>query len=61
MKTLTEAARRCLDCAVPEDKVALTRETFAALRAGALSLADEGPEPAPIGVAGRRFGIRMAT
>jgi uncharacterized ferritin-like protein (DUF455 family) len=53
MKTLTDAAQRCLDCAVPTDKVALTRETFAALRAGALSLADDGTGPAPIGVPGR--------
>ena len=59
MKTLTEAARRCLDCAVPEDKVALTRETFAVLRAGALALTDDGAAPAPIGVPGRPARPRL--
>lgn len=59
MKTLAEAARRCLDCAVPEDKVALTREAFAALRAGALALDGGGVEPAPIGNPGRPARPRL--
>ena len=48
MSGLFDAAQRCLDCAEPEAKVALTRQAFAALRAGRLSLDDDGAMPAAI-------------
>ncbi len=53
MNGLFEAARRCLDCAEPEAKVALTRRTFDALQAGQLSLRDDGDVPAAIAAPGR--------
>ena len=53
MSGLFEAAKRCIDCAEPEAKLALTRETFGALRAGHLSLRDDGAQPEPIGAPGR--------
>ncbi|TAN06978.1 MAG: ferritin-like domain-containing protein [Rhodanobacteraceae bacterium] len=59
MNTLMQAAKRCIDCAAPEDKVALTCEAFADLRAGALSLAADGVQPAPIGAPGRPLRPRL--
>jgi uncharacterized ferritin-like protein (DUF455 family) len=53
MSGLFEAARRCLDCAEPEAKVALTCEAFDALREGRLSLCDDGAPSDPIGPPGR--------
>ncbi|HJR13992.1 MAG TPA: ferritin-like domain-containing protein [Rhodanobacteraceae bacterium] len=53
MSGLFEAAKRCIDCAEPEAKLALTRETFCALRAGHLSLRDDGAQPEGIGAPGR--------
>ena len=53
MTGLFEAAKRCIDCAEPEVKVVLTRETFDAFREGRLPLHDDGASPAPIGVPGR--------
>ena len=49
MSGLLSAAKRCIDCAEPEAKVALTRKTFDALREGRLSPADDGIPPEPIG------------
>jgi len=59
MSGLFEAAKRCIDCAEPEAKVALTRETFDALRGGRLSLHDDGVPPAPIGAPGRPVKPRL--
>ena len=59
MSGLFEAARRCIDCAEPKAKVALTRETFDALRDGRLSLRDDGVLPAPIGTPGRPAKPRL--
>lgn len=53
MSSLFAAAKRCLDCTQPADKVARTQEAFEALRGGCLSLADDGPIPSPIGAPGR--------
>jgi len=53
MTGLFEAAKRCIDCAEPEAKVALTRETFDAFLEGRLPLHDDGASPAPIGAPGR--------
>jgi uncharacterized ferritin-like protein (DUF455 family) len=59
MTVLFEAARRCIDCAEPETKVALTRETFDALREGRLALHDDGVPPTPIGTPGRPAKPRL--
>jgi len=59
MSGLFEAAKRCIDCAEPEAKVALTRETFDALRGGRLSLHDDGVQPARIGAPGRPVKPRL--
>ena len=59
MSGLFEAARRCIDCAETEVKVALTRETFDALRDGRLSLRDDSVLPAPIGTPGRPAKPRL--
>jgi uncharacterized ferritin-like protein (DUF455 family) len=53
MSGLFEAAKRCLDCAEPDAKIALTHETFDALHAGRSSLGDDGVRPEPIGTPGR--------
>ncbi|HEX5352950.1 MAG TPA: ferritin-like domain-containing protein [Rhodanobacteraceae bacterium] len=53
MSGLFEAARRCLDCSAPAEKVALTQQAFDALHAGRLSLDDDGVPPLPIGEPGR--------
>ncbi|MGN6789009.1 MAG: ferritin-like domain-containing protein [Rhodanobacteraceae bacterium] len=53
MNGLFEAARRCIDCAEPEAKVASTRQTFEALCAGRLSMHDDGVPPLPIDMPGR--------
>lgn len=53
MSNLFAAAKRCLDCAEPEGKVALTRQAFESLRDGRLSLEDDGVAPLPIGAPGR--------
>ncbi|TAM92707.1 MAG: ferritin-like domain-containing protein, partial [Rhodanobacteraceae bacterium] len=50
---LFEAAKRCLDCAEPETKVALTRQAFEALSDGVLMLTGDGAMPAPITAPGR--------
>ncbi|WHZ18862.1 MAG: uncharacterized protein OJF55_001011 [Rhodanobacteraceae bacterium] len=57
--TLFEAAKQCVDCATPEDKVALTRHAFEAWRAGKLALDDDGVRPAPIGAPGRPARPRL--
>ncbi|MBS0382933.1 MAG: ferritin-like domain-containing protein [Proteobacteria bacterium] len=51
--TLFDAAKRSLDCAEPEAKVALTRQAFAALHMGQLTTDDDGVAPAPISALGR--------
>ena len=53
MTGLFEAARRCIGCASPEEKNALTRAAFAAFHAGNLSLDDAGDPPVPITAPGR--------
>jgi uncharacterized ferritin-like protein (DUF455 family) len=53
MSGLFEAAKRCIDCAEPEAKVALTRRTFDALRDGSLPFVDDGVQPGPIDAPGR--------
>ncbi|TAN02594.1 MAG: ferritin-like domain-containing protein [Rhodanobacteraceae bacterium] len=59
MKGLFEAAKGVLDCAVPEDKVALTRRASDALRDGRLALDDDGIPPLPITAPGRPAKPRL--
>jgi uncharacterized ferritin-like protein (DUF455 family) len=59
MSGLFEAAKRCIECAAPEAKAALTREAFEALRGGRLTLCDDGGQPEPIGVPGRPAKPRL--
>lgn len=59
MNGLFEAAKRCLDCAEPEAKVALTRQAFGALCQGRLSIHDAGEAPAPIAAPGRPARPRL--
>jgi uncharacterized ferritin-like protein (DUF455 family) len=59
MSGLFDAAKRCIECAEPEAKIALTRGTFEALRAGRLSLAGDGIPPQPIGAPGRPARPRL--
>ncbi len=59
MSALFAAARRCIQCAVPEDKLVLTRQAFSDLCEGRLSLHDDGAEPASIGVPGRPVRPRL--
>ena len=59
MNGLFEAAKHCLDCAEPGEKVALTRATFDALREDRLPLDDGGLPPGPIGVPGRPARPRL--
>jgi uncharacterized ferritin-like protein (DUF455 family) len=59
MSGLFEAAKRCIDCAEPQAKVALTRETFDALRDGCLSLHDDDAQPLPIDAPGRPSRPRL--
>lgn len=53
MNGLFGTARACLEHASPEEKIALTRQAFAALGAGRLSLADDDVAPAAIAAPGR--------
>lgn len=53
MKSLFAVAEECLACVEPLVKVALTRAAFADLRAGRLSLVDDGVAPQPIAAPGR--------
>ncbi|HJP99639.1 MAG TPA: ferritin-like domain-containing protein [Rhodanobacteraceae bacterium] len=53
MNGLFAAAKRCLDCTDPADKVSRTHETIEALREGRLSLEDDGIVPLPIAAPGR--------
>ena len=59
MSGLFEAAKRCIECAEPETKIALTRETFDALRGGHLSLDGDSLQPNPIGPPGRPAKPRL--
>ena len=59
MSGLFEAAKRCIECAEPEAKVALTRGTFDALRDGKISLDDDSVRPEPIGIPGRPVKPRL--
>jgi uncharacterized ferritin-like protein (DUF455 family) len=59
MSGLFEAAKRCIECAEPETKVALTRQAFSALREGKLLLDDDGVPPEPIGAPGRPLRPRL--
>jgi uncharacterized ferritin-like protein (DUF455 family) len=53
MTNLLVAARRCLTAASPDEKVALTLQTVAALRRGDLPVFDDGAAQTPIGDPGR--------
>ena len=59
MSGLFDAAKRCIDCAEPEAKIALTRDTFDALREGRLSTAGDGIPPQAIGAPGRPARPRL--
>jgi uncharacterized ferritin-like protein (DUF455 family) len=59
MNGLFDAAKRCISCAEPEAKLALTRETFDALHEGRLTLRDGGVSPGPIGAPGRPAKPRL--
>jgi uncharacterized ferritin-like protein (DUF455 family) len=59
MDSLVTAAKRCIDAAAPDEKLALTRQAFEALREGRLALDDGGPAPMPIGVPGRPARPRL--
>jgi len=59
VKRLFEAAKRCIECGQPETKVALTRETFDALREGHLLLDGGDLQPEPIGAPGRPLRPRL--
>lgn len=59
MSGLFEAAKRCIECAEPEAKVALTRQVFGALHEGRFSLDDDGVRPDPIGAPGRPLKPRL--
>jgi uncharacterized ferritin-like protein (DUF455 family) len=53
MSGLFAVAKRCLDSSRPDQKVALTRQAFEALREGRLSPEDDDVAPLPIGAPGR--------
>jgi uncharacterized ferritin-like protein (DUF455 family) len=59
MSGLFDAAKRCIECAEPEAKIALTCGTFDALREGRLSLAGDGIPPQPISAPGRPARPRL--
>jgi len=59
MSGLFEAAKRCIECAEPEAKAALTRQAFDALREGRLPFFDDGVQPDPIGAPGRPSRPRL--
>lgn len=51
--SLFDAARGCLDAAMPEAKLAATRDAAAAFARGALALPADAPPPQPIRMPGR--------
>lgn len=53
MNGVFEAAKRCLDCVEPAEKIASTRRVFDAIRAGRLALEEDAAPPATIGTPGR--------
>ncbi|MEO7149934.1 MAG: ferritin-like domain-containing protein [Rhodanobacteraceae bacterium] len=53
MNNVFAAARACLDCAGPHEKIVFTQVAHAALCEGTLSLRDDGVLPLPIGAPGR--------
>ena len=59
MESLFTAARRSIDCAAPDEKVALTRQAFEALRDGRLALDGGGDAPLPISAPGRPARPRL--
>lgn len=59
MTSLFTAAKQCLDCVAPDEKTAVTRTAFAALREGKLSLDDGGVAPLPIDAPGRPLRPRL--
>ena len=59
MSGLFETAKRCIECAEPEAKAALTRQAFDALREGRLPFFDDGVQPDPIGAPGRPSRPRL--
>jgi len=59
MSGLFETAKRCIECAEPEAKAALTRRAFDALREGRLPFFDDGVQPDPIGAPGRPSRPRL--
>ena len=54
-----EASRRCIECAEPQAKLALTRQTFYALIEGGVSCDGDGVPPEPIGAPGRPLRPRL--
>ncbi|GAA0705875.1 ferritin-like domain-containing protein [Dokdonella soli] len=56
---LFDAAERCLACAEPGQKLALTQAAVAALAAGELHMAPASSAPAPIGAPGRPLRPRL--
>ncbi|MGH8191136.1 MAG: ferritin-like domain-containing protein [Rhodanobacteraceae bacterium] len=59
MSGLFEAAKHCVDCATPQGKVALTRQTFEAFRDDRLPPDDDGETPLPIAAPGRPAKPRL--
>ena len=59
MSGLFETAKRCIECAEPEVKVAMTRQVFGALHEGKFSFDDDGVRPDPIGAPGRPAKPRL--
>lgn len=53
MSDLFAAAQTCLVCIVPEEKIALTRQAFDAMRGGCLPMERDSVAPPPIGIPGR--------
>jgi uncharacterized ferritin-like protein (DUF455 family) len=61
MSDLHAAAKRCLDCADPVEKVRLTIETWDALLAGALHADETSPPAEPVAAPGRPDSPRLVS
>ena len=59
MHTLFDAARKCLDAASPDDKLARTFAAAAAFTRGELTIPDNAPAPEPIRMPGRPSRPRL--
>ena len=51
--SLFDAARECLDAAIPDEKIARTHAAAEAFARGKLTISDDTPPPEPIGMPGR--------